>query len=238
DLFDAREVAIDLIKFDPDQLRHTWVRGQAGEAGVGHVVGARPIGDRLEIDLDDGSEILATVTKDDGLGNIGARAQHVFDKRWGDRLPAGGDEKVARSVDETQASICPLTNVARAKPTIGTHDVAGCRFVFPIAVEKVGTAHENSAVLRQLDLEPFDWRTDIAGPWERTTLSGNDAAGLFRLAVHLDDIDAVHVPERGDLGRQTGATADHQLQFVKAELVQDWSKDPRMKDSITRDLRP
>src|SRR5262249_59745876 len=115
---------------------------------------------------------------------------------------------------------------------------AGCRFVSPIAFEKVRTPHENFAVLRQLDLEPFDWRADIAWPWEGTTLSGNDAAGLFRLAVHLDDIDAIHVPERGDFGPQTAATADHQLQFVKPEIVQDWSKDPRMKDSITRDLRP
>src|SRR5262249_15698259 len=114
---------------------------------------------------------------------------------------------------------------------------AGCRFVSPIAFEKVRTPHENFAVLRQLDLEPFDWRADIAWPWEGTTLSGNDAAGLFRLAVHLDDIDAIPVPERGDFGRQTGATADHQLQFVKPELVPHSSNAHRMHGAIQCDLR-
>ena len=77
--------AIGLVDLAPDQRRDAWVLRQAGETGVGHVVAARPVGDRIEVDLDQGGEIFAAVAEHDRLGNIGAGAQHILDEaraRW------------------------------------------------------------------------------------------------------------------------------------------------------------
>ena len=99
---------------DLDKLLNAWVCGQAGEAGVGDVVGARPIGDGVEIYFDDGREIFAAVAKYDRFRDIGAGAQRIFDKRGRDGFAAGGDEKITRTVDETKRAIPPFANVAGA----------------------------------------------------------------------------------------------------------------------------
>ena len=101
-----------LVDLDLDQPLDARMRCQAGEAGIGDVVGARPIGDGVEVDFDDGREIFAAVTEDDRFRDIGAGTQRIFDERRRDGLAAGGDEKVTRTVDQSQRAVAPFANVA------------------------------------------------------------------------------------------------------------------------------
>ncbi len=212
--------AIGLVDLALDQPLHARVLREAGEAGVGHVVGARPVGHRLEVDLDQRDEILAGMAEHDGLGEIGARPQRVLDERGRDGLAAGGDEEVARAVDEAQAAVAPFADVAGAHPAVGAeHGLGGLRVV-PVALEQVGRAHQDLAVLGELHLEALGDRADVARPRERPALSGDDAARRLGLAVHLAHVDAQHVPHRHGLGGQRRAARDHQLQVVEADLVE------------------
>src|SRR5690348_11481838 len=79
DLLDARELrigALDLRSQKPLDLR---MARQAGEAAVGNVAAARPVGHGVEIDLDQRRKILSRMAEDGRLGDERARAQDVLD---------------------------------------------------------------------------------------------------------------------------------------------------------------
>ena len=88
DLLDAREIAIGLVDLVSDQRFDARVLREAGEAGVGDVVGPRPIGDRIEVDLDERGEIFAAMPEHDSFRNIRACAQSVLDEGGRDGLAA------------------------------------------------------------------------------------------------------------------------------------------------------
>ena len=113
-LFDPRQFRIASINLSLDQVLNARVCGQACEASVSNVVGARPVGDCVEIDFDNHGEILAAVPEYDGFGNVRARAQRVLDIGGRDCLAAGGDDEVACAIDEPQRTVAPFAYVARA----------------------------------------------------------------------------------------------------------------------------
>ena len=166
-----------------------------------------------------------------GFRHIRARAQRVLDKGRRNRLAADGDDEVARAIDKAQSAVAPLADIAGAQPSVGTLDLARRFIVLPVAVEQIRAAHQHFAVVRERDIDTFDGGADIARAREGAALAGDDAARLLGLAVHLDDIDAVDLPERRGLGRQRGAAADHQLQPVKAELVENRPENQRPQRS-------
>ena len=140
--------------------------------------------------------------------------------------PAVTMKSRARSI-KPQGTVAPFADIAGTQPAIGAFDLARRLIIVPIALEQIGAADQHFAILGQPDLDAFDRRADIAGAREGAALAGDDAAGFLGLAVHLDDVDAVHMPERHGLGRQRGAAADHQLQLVEAELVEDRPENQR-----------
>ena len=93
--------------------------------------------------------------------------------------------------------------------------------VAPVAVEQVGRAHQDLTVFGELHLDALGDRADVAGARKRPALAGDDAARRLGLSVHLDDIDAQHVPHRHGLGRQRRAAGGDQLELVEADLVED-----------------
>ena len=63
-------------------------------------------------------------------------------------------------------------------------------------------------------------------------MSSNDAACLLGLAVHLDHVEAIDLPKHRGLGRQRCAAADHKLQPVEAEFVENRPENQRLQDAI------
>ncbi len=118
-------------------------------------------------------------------------------------------------------------DVAGAEPPVGAKHRPRRFLVLPVAFKQVGALHQHFAVVGKLQVDAFDNSADIAGPRKGAALAGNDAPRLLGLAVHLDDVDAVDLPERRGLGRQRGAAADHELQPVEAELVEDRPENQR-----------
>ena len=76
DLLDARELAVGALDLGRRSAapRRGLLR-EAGEAGVGDVVAARPVGDRVVVDLDQRGQVLAAVAEHHRLGDVGAGAQ-------------------------------------------------------------------------------------------------------------------------------------------------------------------
>src|SRR5262245_24936614 len=95
------------------------MRGEACKSCVSYIVCARPVGDSIEIDLEDGGKIFPAVAEDDRLGNIGAGAQRILDQRWRNGLSARSDNEIPGTIDQPQVSIAPFTDVAVACPTSG-----------------------------------------------------------------------------------------------------------------------
>src|SRR5262249_27279724 len=151
DLLDAGKLAVRPLDLGADQSHHVGARGEAGEAGVGHVVTAGPIRYRVGLDLDEGGKVFAAMAEDDRLRDIGAGAQDVLDERRRDRLAAGGDDEIARAVDEPQRAGVPFADVAGAQSAVRALDRAGCLRVVPIALEEIGTLHQHFAIACKLD---------------------------------------------------------------------------------------
>ena len=108
----------------------------------------------------------------------------------------------ARSTRRSAPSRHSPTSPVRSQPSAPFTSLR--RFLIaPIALEQVRTPHQHFAVIRQADVQAFGRRADIARARKRATLTGDDAAGFLGLAVHLDDIDAIDLPKRRRLGRQS-----------------------------------
>src|SRR2546428_420740 len=102
-----------------EQARHLRVRGQRRVPGVREPTLARPLGDRFVIHLDQRGEVLAALAKDDGVADVGARAQARLDLRRADVLAAGGDHEVLPPVDEAEGTLGgPLRGVAPEEPAV------------------------------------------------------------------------------------------------------------------------
>src|SRR5262249_11354413 len=86
----------------------------------------------------------------------------------------------------------------------------------------------------ELDLPALWHRSDIAGRRERAALAGHDAAGALCLSIHLDNIHAVHVPERHGLARQRRAPADDELERIEAKLVEDRPEHGGVEGAVKR----
>src|SRR5438093_1624026 len=100
-----------------EQARHLRVRGQRRVPGVREPTLARPLGDRFVIHLDQRGEVLAALAEDDGVADVGARAQARLDLRRADVLAAGGDHEVLPPVDEAEGTLgCPLGDRAANPP--------------------------------------------------------------------------------------------------------------------------
>jgi hypothetical protein len=106
--------------------------------------------------------------------------------------------------------------------------------VVPIGLEEIGTLHQHFAIARKLDLPARGHGSHIARAGKRAALAANDAAGGFGLPVHFDDIDAEHLPERHGFRRQRRAGAEHELQLVEAELVEDRHEHARAAGAVER----
>ncbi len=111
-------------------------------------------------------------------------------------LPPAVTMKVARPIDQPQRAVAPFADIAGVQPAVGVFDLARRFLVAPITFEQVGAAHQHFAVLSQQNFEALDRRADIARAREGAALAGDDAAGFLGLPVHLDDVDAVHLPKR------------------------------------------
>src|SRR5262245_55427933 len=138
------------------------MRGEACKTGVSYIVCTCPVGDSIEIYLQDGGEIFLSVTEDDRLGDIGACAQRILDQRRRNRLSARGDNEIPGPIDQPQAFASPFTDVACAQPTVSTLDLAGSLVSAPIAVEQIRSAHQDFSVVRQAHFKPLDRRAHIA----------------------------------------------------------------------------
>ena len=119
DLLDARELRVGLVDLGSGSAAAPRMLREAGEAGVGDVVAARPIRNRVEVDLDERGKIFAAVAEHRHLGDIGLRAQRILDERGRQGLAARGDDEVARAVDQPQrCRRCPFADVAGAQPAV------------------------------------------------------------------------------------------------------------------------
>src|SRR5262249_23661202 len=131
------------------------------------------------------------------------------------------DQEIARTVDEAQAAVAPFADVAGVHPAVRAEHCQRGFGLVPIALEQIGRAHENLAVVSQPHLQPPDHATDI--PWARegSLLAADDAAGRLGLTVYLADIDTQHVPDGHGFRRQRCTTTDHEPQIGETDLVAD-----------------
>ena len=132
----------------------------------------------------------------------------------------------------------PFADIAGAQPAVLVLDGARCVLVVPIALEQIGAAHQDLAVFGKLHVPASGSGADISGPRKLSALAGDDAARVFRLAVNLHNVDAVHLPKRHRLGRQRRAAADDELQAIEAELVENRAKDRRMAGAVAASSAP
>ena len=209
---------------------------EAGEAGIGDVAAARPVGDGVELDLEERREVLARVAKDSGLGDIGACPQDVLDVGRRERLAAGGNDEVARAVEEAQPPVLPFADVAGAQPPVGAAHFARRLGLADVFLEHIVAAELNLsphlARLGEPQLPARRQRADVAGAWKRALLAADDRADLLGLPVRLAQVRAPDLPQRGGLLRQRGAGANHEPQLVEAELVQHRPEDQRAANRI------
>src|SRR5690606_13238123 len=127
DLLDARELPVRAVDLRLEQLAHLRMMREAGETGIGNSARTRPVGHRIEVDLDERTQILARMPEHRDLGDVWAAAHEVLDVRRRNRLAAGGDDEVAHPIDDAQPAVGPRAGVAGAQPTLPVESVA-CRF--------------------------------------------------------------------------------------------------------------
>ncbi len=127
----------------------------------------------------------------------------------------------ARSIRRSAPSRHSPMSPVRSQPSSLLHG-AGRLLVVPVAVEQIGAVHQHLAVVGELapPSPPARCRRRPGaetGP--RWPLMMPPAVSVWPYISH--HVDAEHLPERHGLGRQRRAAADHQLELVEAELVED-----------------
>src|ERR1700716_2993945 len=80
DLLGPRQLAVRSRDFGSDQCHHVAASREAGKAGIGHVVVARPVRHRIGVDLDERGQVFATVAEHHDFTDEGAGAKHVLDE--------------------------------------------------------------------------------------------------------------------------------------------------------------
>src|SRR3954468_20892938 len=219
DLLDAGELGIGALELAPEQGLDLRMARQAGEAAVGNVPAARPVGNRVEVDLDQRAEILPRLAEHRDLRDKWARAHDVLDVGGRQCLAARGDDEIARPVEQPQAAVLPFADIAGAQPAIRAEHLARRFRLADVLLEHVVAADLDLAGVGDAQLPAWRERADVAGPWKRPTLAADQCADLFCLAVRLPQVHAPDLPEGGGFRRQRRSGAYDKAQLLEAQLV-------------------
>jgi hypothetical protein len=75
----AGQVGVDLLHAFADQFQHLGLARQVGVAGVGQVAALGPVAHGLEVDVDEGADLLALVAEGHRLLDEGEELELVLD---------------------------------------------------------------------------------------------------------------------------------------------------------------
>ena len=209
DVLDAGEALVGLVDDAIDQVMHFGQLRQRLVIGVGQGLVARPAADIVEIDLDDGAEVLLGLADHDRFLDELAVLQRVLDLGGRDVLAAGGDDDRLLAVDHGDLAIVQdLDDVAGAQPAAGIERGGGGLFVEEIALEDAGIAQQDFAVAVELPFGVEQGQAAAAEPVMALGLDEGDAAAFGQaIALGYRAADDVEEAQRLRRNRRAGAEA-------------------------------
>src|SRR5690606_40592879 len=199
DVLHPGELLVRLVHDFLDELDHLRLLGQVAIRGVRDPVSRRPVADGVELDPDQGGQIVAAVADDHRLLDVRGRLEAVLDLRRGDVLSPGRDDDVLDPVDDLDVgAVDPLADVAGLQPPVlGEHLGGGFRAV-PVALEVAAVLGLDFTGLR-IDAEAdagirLAHRADLVASPEVVGGDGRVLGNAVQLVDWYHDADDVPVP--------------------------------------------
>ena len=223
--------ALDLALHEVVDLR---ARRQVGVAGVDQAAALGPGAHRFQVDVDEGADVGPLLPEGDGLLDVGAELQLVFQvaRREQRVLPVGEVADVAGAVDDLQVPlVVQVASVARMHPAVRLQRLGGGVGVLVIAQEHAGTAVQDLAVGGDLELHLGHDRADGIGLHVAVRLHADEDAGL-RHAVELLDVDAERAVEGENLRADGLAGGVGQADAAEAQVVLERPVDQRVAEAV------
>ena len=199
------------------------LRGLGGRALRQAVLG-EPIRQHVCVESEERADVGALVAHHDDVGDERVRGQGILEDLGGDVLAACGDDEFLLAPGDGELALAvDGTQVARVEPGAVGHDLGGLLGQVVVAGHDGLAAHEDLAVLGDLDEVPGQRQADAADRVLADVLDG-DRAGRLGQAVALDEGDTHARVEVGEIGGQGGAAGDDVAQVGaehRADLLQD-----------------
>ena len=160
------------------------------------------------------------------------RGQGILEDFGGDVLAARGDDEFLLAAGDGQLALAvDGAEIARVEPLAVGHDLGGLLRQVVVAGHDGLAAHQDLAVLGDLDEVAGQGQADAADGVLADVLDG-DRAGCLGQAVALDEGDAHADVEVCEVGGQRRAAGDDVAQ-VGAEHGADLLEDERIGDAVT-----
>ena len=168
------------------------------------------------VDEEERHEVLALVADDHGVLDVGAELQLVLDVGRRDVLAASGDDDVLLAVHNPEIFVLPGADVAGVEPAFPVDRLRGELRVLEVALEDVGPAREDLAVIGQRHLDAGHRLPDRSDAWALDAVDGDHARRLGQ-PVSLDERDPEGVVVLEQLRRRRRRAAHSEMGAVEAE---------------------
>src|SRR5271170_4726408 len=186
--------------------------------------------DRRKIQNDQYRDKFALVAHHDGIANVRAGLQHIFDRRRRDEFPSGGLQQFLLAVGDDQITVCvELPDVAGAKPTVVRQYFARLGGLAVVPLHYVRAFHQNLAIFRDAHLHVRDRTPHRADLVRGGQVRSNYRRG-FRQAVALKHAH-IQRPEEFREFRREGRTSGTEGANSSAQARANFRKDQPVRDS-------
>ena len=163
-------------------------------------LGLSPFGHPFGIGNEQANKVRALVTIDHRLQNLWLERQHAFDALRRHIVALVVDDQILFAVGDDDAALrIDMPDVAGVEPTIDQHP-RGFGVIAPIALHHQLAAHQNLAVVGNLDLGVHQRRTDGVHLDARCGAVAADHRPRLGLAIALQQRQPDRVKEHPDFG--------------------------------------
>ena len=214
-----------------ERLANSGQLGRLGGRALRQAVLGQPVGQHVGVEGEQRANVGALIADDDDVRDERVRGQGVLEDLGGHVLAARGDDEFLLAARDGQLALAiDRAQVAGVEPLAVGHDFGGLLGQVVVAGHDGLAAHEDLAVLGDLDEVAGQGQADTADGVLADVLDGDRAGGLGQ-AVALDEGDAHAGVEVGEVGGQGCAAGDDVAQ-VGAQDRADLLEDKRVGDAV------
>src|SRR5581483_6274577 len=230
DLLEIGKMRGGPFDFGAEQFLDFRAGDQRGEIGGRQLLRSGPVEQFVESGNEDRHDGGLLVAEQHGLLDIRTVLQQRLDRLRRDFFPVRQDENVLLAVGDLEVAVRrQFADVARMEPTLGIYSFCGRVRLVPVAFHTTGAAHQDLAVLRELEFDAGQQRADRADALLAGPVDGDNAG--FGEAVAFQQVYADAEEEGRGHRVEWRAAGDEIAQASAGHFLADFGEDQLFRQS-------